>query len=145
MNLATEEELKRYTLRLCEQLKVEYNDVFTVRNRKKVNWVRYLLVNHFAGEIPQKEIAAFLGIRKDSLSAIKNRFPKALAKDYKFRQAVAYLEEVGFDILPTPPRTKDVSDKLDRTLYQIDRTIEMLKAQKDEIYKIKENLPKVWE
>ena len=137
-------EIDNYIKSLCLHLRVDVGVVRDKSQNNKGRFIRHLVVQKFSGIFPQKEIAEYLNITPSSVAHLKLRFKKSFNNNYEFQECVRYLEELGVMTLPKPPRTKDISDRLNLTLDQIDRTIEMLKKQKDEIYEIKKSLPQIW-
>lgn len=135
-----------YTARICNAVGCDLDVLLAGENlTKRYHHIRYIVCRRFKDLYTNKEVGEAINTEHSWVSTMKYRFDSRYAKDHDFKKMVQMLDEMGFEgLLPYAPRTKDVSDKLNLTLSQIDRTITMLQKQKDEIYRIKETLPQIW-
>lgn len=127
--------LKRYSERLCTQLSVDYDMVVggggagTERKgyTQEVFWVRMLLIKRFRGEIKQKDIAKFLNVTENTAYHLHKRFGKAYHTKHKLREAIIYLDSIGFEGLVEKGMTPLELSK------ELDRHIDSLKLQQDKL------------
>lgn len=140
--------IREYAARLCDAVGCDLDVLLSGGSglTKRYHYIRYVICRKFKETHTNQQIGEAICCADSWVSTMKYRFDSRYAKDMGFRRMLQTLDAKGFeDLLPHSPRTKTVSDKLNLALTQIDKTIAMLQKQKDEIYKIKETLPQMWE
>lgn len=138
--------LKRYTERLCQQLSVDYDKVVggggagssRTGYTQEVFWVRMLLLKRFRGEIKQKRIANFLNITENAAHHAHKRYHDTLRKKPKLREAVIYLDSIGFEGLVEKGLTPtEITRELDNHIDALKKQQEKLDLLIDNTYRLK--------